>query len=114
MLAEDEWDLGARDSSWTLEIAGQPAVARHHGDVALRKVNELAGEKVRRATVSPDSSLSLAFGPSALLSIFAPPPASPSEEDELPSWEIFMPENRLLSAYAGGRIVSEPSDVPMS
>lgn len=107
-----EWILGTRGSEWTLESAsGIITSTAEPAEVFKKKVKVIEGTTITAVETNyPDLVLIVGFSNGYQLKVF------PDLEDDfdLSCWELFTPNNRLVTMEPGGIWTNRRSDVPMT
>lgn len=106
-----EWILGARASPWYL-TGRAPLVSEVNGAADVSEsalaLASLVGAKVVHANVAyPSLDLEVAFEVEVTFVV-----ASNSEGDDLPAWELFTSDRRVLSMGPGRQWDLVPADSP--
>jgi hypothetical protein len=107
-----EWEFGTRGTDWQLISAPGNILtsSAENVEVFKSKVKILEGTNITKfETDYPDLVLTIGFSNSCELKIF------PDLEDdsEVSCWELFTPDNMLLTLEPGGIWTYTRSDVPM-
>jgi hypothetical protein len=109
---QGEWILGTRGSEWSLESAsGIITSTAEPAEVFKEKVTVIEGTTITDVDTNyPDLVLIVGFSNGYQLKVF------PDLEDdfELSYWELFTPNNRLVTLEPGGIWTNRRSDVPMT
>jgi hypothetical protein len=107
-----EWILGTRGSEWSLESAsGIITSTAEPAEVFKEKVKVIEGTTITAVETNyPDLVLIVGFSKGYQLKVF------PDLEDDfdLSYWELFTPNNRLVTLEPGGIWTNRRSDVPMT
>jgi hypothetical protein len=109
---QGEWILGTRGSEWSLESpSGIITSTAEPAEVFEEKVKVIEGTTITDIDTNyPDLVLIVGFSNGYQLKVF------PDLEDdfELSYWELFTPNNRLVTLEPGGIWTNRRSDVPMT
>ncbi len=109
---QGEWILGTRGSEWRLESAsGIITSTVEPAEVFKEKVKVIEGTTITAVETNyPDLVLIVVFSNGYQLKVF------PDLEDnfDLSYWELFTPNNRLVTLEPGGIWTNRRSDVPMT
>jgi hypothetical protein len=109
---QGEWILGTRGSEWSLESpSGIITSTAEPAEVFEEKVKVIEGTTITDIDTNyPDLVLIVGFSNGYQLKVF------PDLEDDfdLSYWELFTPNNRLVTLEPGGIWTNRRSDVPMT
>lgn len=104
-----EWRLGTRGTAWKLFTPNGLISSAKGAQTALEsQVKVLEGRQVTNVSVSiPDNVLTVAFGNDYLFRVL---PSAADDKVDLPYWELFMPNHKLVSFGPGDSWWCQPSD----
>jgi hypothetical protein len=107
-----EWMFGTRGTRWILITPTQSFSSDSHTEKQSgRKVKALEGSKVVSFEQISAHDWLMAFSNGCSFHIA---PSAEDQESDLPYWELFTPDDTVITFGPGDALFSERSDVPMS
>jgi hypothetical protein len=109
---ESEWEFGTRGTDWQLiaDYGNLLTNSAENVEVFKSKVKILEGTTITKfETNYPDLVLTIGFSNGCELKLFP----DLADDSEVSCWELFTPDNMLLTLEPGGIWTYTRSDVPM-
>lgn len=107
------WILGTCGTAWRLITdTGRIYTSKQSEDVLEKKVNILENSTVTGfAVLAPRNGLVMLFNNGCYFHVA---PTADDAKHDLPYWELFMPDNKLIAFGPGNVWSQERSDIPVS